>query len=68
MDEDERRRFELEAEGGTDSAPDELDFENPRDEENMGRNYPDPADESTDPTHRPLARRRRHGDPGPDAA
>lgn len=32
MDEDERRRFAMEAEGGTDTAPTELDFENPRDE------------------------------------
>ena len=32
MDEDERRRFAMEAEDGTDSAPAELDFENPRDE------------------------------------
>jgi len=32
MDEDERRRFAMEAEAGTDTAPTELDFENPRDE------------------------------------
>ena len=32
MDEDERRRFAMAAEEGTDTAPAELDFENPRDE------------------------------------
>jgi hypothetical protein len=30
MDEDERRRFAMTAEDGTDAAPAELDFENPR--------------------------------------
>ena len=32
MSEDEKRRFAMEAEGGTDAAPSELDFEDPRDE------------------------------------
>jgi hypothetical protein len=30
MDEDERRRFAMRNEGGSDSVPDELDLENPR--------------------------------------
>jgi hypothetical protein len=33
MSEDEQRRFAMEAEEGTDSAPAELDFEDPRTEE-----------------------------------
>jgi len=32
MDEDERRRFEMEAENGSESAPSDLDFEDPREE------------------------------------
>ena len=32
MDEDERRRFAMAAEEGTETAPAELDLENPRDE------------------------------------
>ena len=32
MDEDERRRFEMEAAKASDSAPEDLDFEDPRDE------------------------------------
>jgi hypothetical protein len=32
MDEDERRRFAMEAEGGTDAAPEELEFEDPREQ------------------------------------
>lgn len=30
MDEDERRRFAMRSEGGTDSAPDEVELANPR--------------------------------------
>lgn len=81
MDEDERRRFAQEAEGGTDASPDELDFDNPRDEEAMGRHYADPADEVADPERRDgasaalddeqheraVTRRRRGGKDGPDA-
>ena len=33
MDEDERRRFAMQEEGGTDAAPEELDFENPGNEQ-----------------------------------
>jgi hypothetical protein len=33
MNEDEQRRFAMEAEEGTDAAPAELDFEDPRTEE-----------------------------------
>ena len=43
MDEDERRRFAMKHEGGTDAAPDELDLENPRRSDNLEP----PADEGT---------------------
>ena len=38
MSEDERTRFELEESEGTRDRPVELDFEEPRDAERMGRN------------------------------
>jgi hypothetical protein len=39
MDDDERRRFAMTPEGSTDAAPEELDFENPREEQDA-----DPTD------------------------
>jgi hypothetical protein len=39
MDDAERRRFAMTPEGGTDAAPEELDFENPRKEKDA-----DPGD------------------------
>jgi hypothetical protein len=52
MSEDERRKFALEEEEGTRELPAELDFGNPRNEENMGRHYASPSDEVADPEHR----------------
>jgi hypothetical protein len=40
MSEDERRRFALEEEAGDPASETELDFEEPRDEDRMGRHYP----------------------------
>ena len=42
MSEDERRRFALEEEAGDPASETELDFEEPRDEDKMGRHYPRP--------------------------
>jgi hypothetical protein len=52
MSEDERRKFALEEEEGNRELPPELDFENPRNEEHMGRHYATPSDEIADPEHR----------------
>jgi hypothetical protein len=52
MSEDERRKFALEAEEGNRELPAELDFDNPRNEEHMGRHYATPSDEVADPEHR----------------
>jgi hypothetical protein len=52
MSEDERRRFALEAEEGTDGQPAELAFEDPRKEENMGPQYSSLPQEVADPEHR----------------
>jgi hypothetical protein len=35
MDEDERRRFAMQNEGGTDSAPDEMELANPRESDTL---------------------------------
>jgi hypothetical protein len=52
MSEDERRRFALEEEEGTREHPAELDFEEPRNEENMGPGYSSIRQEVADPEHR----------------
>jgi hypothetical protein len=52
MSEDERRRFAMEEPSGGDDAPQELDLEDPRDEDHMGRHYASPPDEVADPEHR----------------
>ena len=53
MSDEERRRFALEEEPATgDDAPEELDLEDPRDEDRMGRHYASPSDEVADPEHR----------------
>ena len=52
MSEDERRRFALEEEQGTREHPAELDFEEPRNEENMGPGYSSLRQEVADPEHR----------------
>lgn len=57
MTDEERRRFELErdgtaAEGGIEDAAEELEMGDPRDEDQMGRQYASPADEVADPEHR----------------
>ncbi len=52
MSEEERRRFALEETAGSSEAPEELDLEDPRDEDHMGRHYASPSDEIADPEHR----------------
>ena len=53
MSEEERRRFAaLEPTAGSDGAPEELDMEDPRDEDHMGRHYASLSDEVADPEHR----------------
>jgi len=52
MSEDERRRFALEAEEGTQDQPAELDFQEPRNENNMGPQYSSLREEVADPEHR----------------
>lgn len=69
MSEDERRRYTMEAEDGTDSAPAELDFENPREEQAPAGPARDGASAELDEE----ARRRAQAEPseedtGPEAA
>jgi hypothetical protein len=52
MSDDERRKFALQEEEGSRELPAELAFDNPRDEEHMGRHYATPSDEVADPEHR----------------
>ena len=52
MSEDERRKFALEEEEGSRELPAELAFDNPRDEEHMGRHYATPSEEAADLEHR----------------
>src|SRR2546427_10386762 len=52
MSEEERRRFALEDPPASDDAPEELELEDPRDEDHMGRHYASPSDEVADPEHR----------------
>ena len=52
MSEDERRQFALQDEEGTTEHPAELAFEEPRDAENMGRQYSNIREEVADPEHR----------------
>jgi hypothetical protein len=60
MDEDERRRFELEAEGATDAAPSELDFEDPRNEPGgVGEDRDGPSALLDDEAHRRAVERMR---------
>ena len=52
MSEDERRRFALQEEEGTEDHPSELDFQEPRNEDNMGPQYSSLSEEVADPEHR----------------
>jgi hypothetical protein len=52
MSEDERRRFALEHPGETEDIPDELEFDDPRNEDKMGRQYPTLEAEVADPENR----------------
>jgi hypothetical protein len=52
MSEDERRRFALEEEEGTDDQPAELSFDEPRNEDTMGRQFASIQEEVADPEHR----------------
>jgi hypothetical protein len=52
MSDEERRRFALQEEEGTDDQPAELEFENPRNEENMGEHFASLEQEVSDPERR----------------
>ena len=65
MDEDERRRFAMAADAGTDSAPTELDFENPRDEPGGERDADAASAEPDGEATRQAAKRQREA-AGPD--
>ena len=52
MSEAERRNFALEEDGGTRELPTQLDFDEPRDLEHMGSQFPNPREEFADPEHR----------------
>ena len=66
MDEDERRRFAMAADAGTDSAPTELDFENPRDEPGGEREDADAASAEPDGEATRQAAKRQREAAGPD--
>jgi hypothetical protein len=48
MSDDERRKFALEEEAGNRELPAELEFENPRNEDRMGRTESSGSDEGDD--------------------
>lgn len=52
MSEEERRSFALEEDAGTRELPSQLDFEEPRDPEHRGSQFPNPREEFADPEHR----------------
>jgi hypothetical protein len=52
MSDDERRRFALQEEEGTDDQAAELEFDNPRKEENMGEHFASLEQEVADPERR----------------
>jgi hypothetical protein len=52
MSDDERRRFALEEEAGTNDQPAELSFDEPRNEDNMGPQFSSIGEEVADPEHR----------------
>jgi hypothetical protein len=52
MDEDERRQFAREEDEGTRELPAELEFDEPRIDENMGPQYGSIKAEVADPEHR----------------
>ena len=52
MSEEERRNFTLEQSAGSREVPTQLDFDEPRDLDHMGSQFPTPGDEFADPEHR----------------
>jgi hypothetical protein len=52
MSEDERRRFALEEGGNASDTPEELDFDDPRDPDHMGKQYGSLKEEVADPDNR----------------
>jgi hypothetical protein len=52
MSDDERRRFALQEGEGTDDQPAELEFDNPRNEDNMGQHFSGLEQEVADPESR----------------
>jgi hypothetical protein len=54
MSEDERRRFKMKSEGGTDAAPEELVLENPRGDEETTDEGSDEAANESPPPDRPA--------------
>ena len=52
MSEDERRRFALQEDEGTSDRPAELDFDEPRNADDMGPQFSSIREEVADPEHR----------------
>jgi hypothetical protein len=52
MSEEERRNFALEEDAGTRELPTQLAFDEPRDPDHTGSQFPDPREEFADPEHR----------------
>jgi hypothetical protein len=52
MSDDERRNFALEEEEGSRELPAELAFDDPRNEDRMGKHFATPGDETADPERR----------------
>jgi hypothetical protein len=52
MSEEERQRFALEEDAGTQELPPEVAFDDPRDPDHMGPRFASSRDEFADPEHR----------------
>lgn len=52
MTDEERRRFAQQEEEGTRELPAQLAFDDPRDPDHMGPQFPNPREEFADPEHR----------------
>jgi hypothetical protein len=52
MSDDERRKFALEEDEGTRELPAQLAFDEPRDPDHTGSQFPSPMQEFADPEHR----------------
>jgi hypothetical protein len=52
MSEEERRNFALEEDAGTRELPTQLEFDEPRDPDHTGAQFPNPREEFADSEHR----------------